>query len=264
MERRTTSPLLPLHTAYLEALIPQLQQDGRFEALLAGGSLVHGGFDEHSDLDLVLVVRPDAYEQVMAQRHAFAARIGNLLSAFTGEHVGEPRLLICLYGPPLLHVDLKFIVPADLAQLVERPLVLWARQEEAMRETLDNAVIQWPGRAPEWFEERIWIWLHYGAVKLARGELFEALAMLAFLREQVLGPLLHRRRGLPQRGVRKLEQSEETAQALRAAVAAHDRESVSRALTNAVNLYLELRSDCPPETVTPGMPELLLPLLTIR
>jgi hypothetical protein len=31
-----------------------------------------------------------------------------LLVGFTGEHVGEPRVLICLYGPPVLHVDLKF------------------------------------------------------------------------------------------------------------------------------------------------------------
>ncbi len=38
-----------------------------------------------------------------------------------------------------------------------------------------------------------WIWLHYAATKLARGELYEAIGMLAFFREQVLGPLIYRR-----------------------------------------------------------------------
>ncbi len=259
-----TSLLFPFHTNYLEALIPKLQQDNRFEALLAGGSLVHGGFDEHSDLDLVLVVRPDAYEEVMAKRHSFASSIGNLLTAFTDEHVGEPRLLICLYGPPLLHVDLKFIMPSDLQQLVERPLILWARREVAIVQALDEATIHWPDRSPEWFEERVWVWLHYGAVKLQRGELFEAMAMLAFLREQVLGPMLHRRYGHLQRGVRKIERNNEATQALRAIVAGHDRESVSLALKNAADLYLDLRSDCEPKNMTPEMPELLMPLLAVQ
>lgn len=258
-----TNPLLPLHTTYLEALIPKLQQDDSFEALLAGGSLVHGGFDEHSDLDLIIIVRPEAYEQVLARRHAFAASCGNLLAAFTGEHVGEPRLLICLYGPPLLHVDLKFIMYSDLQQLVERPLILWARREDAVVQALDEATIHWPDRSPEWFEERVWVWLHYGAVKLQRGELFEAMSMLAFLREQVLGPMLHRRHERPQRGVRRMEQSDETMQALRNVIAGHDRESVSIALKNATDLYLDLRNDFKPKTMTPGMPELLMPLLTV-
>ena len=36
-------------------------------------------------------------------------------ATFTGEHVGESRVLICLYGPPLLHVDLKFVSLSDAA-----------------------------------------------------------------------------------------------------------------------------------------------------
>lgn len=34
----------------------------------------------------------------MVQRFALAGTLGHLLHAFTGEHVGEPRLLICLLG----------------------------------------------------------------------------------------------------------------------------------------------------------------------
>jgi hypothetical protein len=51
-----------------------------------------------------------------------------LLAAFSGEHVGEPRLLIALYGPPLLHVDIKVVALRDLADRVEDAHVLWDRE----------------------------------------------------------------------------------------------------------------------------------------
>jgi hypothetical protein len=53
--------------------------------------------------------------------------MGNLLAAFTGEHVGEPRLLICLFADPLMHVDLKFISLGQLSSRVEDPVILWER-----------------------------------------------------------------------------------------------------------------------------------------
>jgi hypothetical protein len=256
-----TGSLPSQHAAFLERLIDEIKQDDRFEALLGGGSMVHGGFDEHSDLDLVPIVRGDAYTAVMAQRRTVAERFGDLLAAFTGEHVGETRLLICLYGPALLHVDLKFITDADLTQLVERPVILWARNAAAIEAALDRAAIAWPERSPDWFEERAWIWLHYGATKLQRGELFEAMGMIAFFREQILGPMLNRRLGRPQRGVRKIEQMGRGAEKLRAVVADHSKESVATALWNAVRLYVELRDDQPPGVRTPGMPERLMPFL---
>jgi hypothetical protein len=250
-----------LHAAFLGRILGALESDDRFDALLAGGSMVHGGFDEQSDIDLVLVAGSEAHAQVMERRREFAESLGALLSAFTGEHVGEPRLLICLYGPGLLHVDLKFVAAAELGQLVERPGVLWARDEAAIAGVLDRAVIEWPNRPAEWFEERIWTWLHYGATKYRRGELFEALGMLAFLREQVLGPMLHRRARRQQRGVRRIERDGDATQALRAVVAGHDAASIGVALQHAVRLYLELREDEPPANPTPGMPGLLAPLL---
>jgi len=259
-----TSTLPLLHTAFLETLIEKLRLDDRFEGLLAGGSMVHSGFDEYSDIDLVPVIRSDAYAQVLTERRKIAGGLGNLLSAFTGDHVGEPRLLICLYGPELLHVDFKFVVLSDLKHLVERPKILWARDGTVISNVLDAAIIDWPNRSPEWFEERAWIWLHYGATKLQRGELFEAMGMIAFFREHVLGPMLHRRSSRPQRGVRKIELDGEATEALRAVIADHDRKSVSAALMNAARLYLELREDEPPKVITSGMPDLLVSLLAIK
>ena len=114
-----------LHRSFAEQLKLNVQSDARIHSLLAGGSLIHGGFDKYSDLDFVIVVDPLYYDEIMAQRVAFAETPGNLLHAFTGEHVGEPRLLICLYGPELLHVDLKFVTLDMLTQRVEEPVVLF-------------------------------------------------------------------------------------------------------------------------------------------
>lgn len=253
--------LPPLHARTLQTLLAGLQADPRLDAALGGGSLAHGALDAHSDLDLVVVVRDADYPAVMAERRAIAGRAGPLLSAFSGEHVGEPRLLICLYGPPLIHVDLKFVTAAMLDALVETPAVLWARDPASLAATLAAARVHWPERDPQWFEDRVWIWLHYGALKLHRGELFEALGMLAYLREQVLGPLLRRHAGERPRGVRHLDFAPALRQALLPTVAGYDAATVRAALAECAALYRRLRADAPPPQPVAGMPDTLLDFL---
>ncbi len=255
-------PVLPdPHQAFLDHLIEALTGDARFIALLGCGSMIHGGFDIWSDLDFTLVVEEAAYEDIMASREAFAASLGGLLSAFTGEHVGEPRLLICLYGEPLLHVDFKFVRLLDLNQLVEKPIILWS--DRNLERVFEHAEIAWPNRSPEWFEARVWIWLHYGATKWQRGEWFEAIGMLAFLREQVLGPMLSRRAGKIQRGVRRIEQLGDLATArLLATAPGHQGPAIRDALEAAASLYLDLRADEPPYNLTPKMPEAFLDFIS--
>lgn len=254
-----TSTLPKLHQTYIDRVAQAAKADPRIEALLGGGSLVHGGFDEHSDLDFVLVAGDDNFQSAMAGRRAFAESVGGLVSAFTGEHVGEPRLLICLYGPPLIHVDLKWVTPSDLDRRIERPRVLWARDAAAVTARLEKAVIAWPNQSAQWFEDRAWTWLHYGAVKMQRGELYEAAGMLGDFRSMVLGPMLARRAGAMQRGVRRIERLDEGA--LRRTVAGLDRQDIARALTASMELYLDLRGDDPPSNRVPHMPEALRPFL---
>jgi len=87
-----------LHARMLERVVAAVRADERFEALLGTGSLAYGGFDEQSDLDFVIVVRADDSCRGDAGRQAFRRPPRIVLAAFSGEHVGEPRLLICLYG----------------------------------------------------------------------------------------------------------------------------------------------------------------------
>jgi predicted nucleotidyltransferase len=253
------SNLPQAHANFLDQVRELVASDKRLNALLIGGSYIHGGFDENSDLDFVIVVNHEDYEDVMATRLAFANTLPGLVSAFTGEHVGEPRLLICLYGPPLLHVDLKFVLVSDLDHQIERRAILFARNSAEIEARIQAGEVAWPNRPSDWFEARVWIWLHYAATKLARGELYEAIGMLAFFREQVLGPLLHRRAGKNQRGVRRLETLPLDEHGMLAAtVAANDASSVQRAIEACIDIYMDLRSDDPPLHPTKGMPGLLL------
>ena len=226
---------------FLAVALPKLHADPRVVGVAAGGSFVEGPMDEYSDLDLVIAIEPDSVAAVMAERRQIAASLGTLLAAFTGEHVGEPRVLICLYGPPLLHVDLKFVSVADASDRVENPVILWEREGRLSASQQDR-----PARYPEpdlqWIEDRFWVWVHYAAARIGRGELFVAHDFLAFLRQQVLGPLLLSAAGARPDGVRRLE-SEAAPQAarLQLTLASYSRAACLDALEQAALLYRELR-----------------------
>src|SRR5512137_1054707 len=116
------------HRAFLNSAVDILQGDPRIVGVAAGGSFLSDSMDEFSDIDLVIAVEEDQYHSVMGDRRRIAGTLGPLLAGFTGEHVGEPRLFICLFdGTPILHVDLKFIALPDAAKRVEDPCILWER-----------------------------------------------------------------------------------------------------------------------------------------
>jgi predicted nucleotidyltransferase len=225
----------------LRRIISGVRRNPELLGLAAAGSFRSGAMDEFSDLDLVVVVDPSRADAVRERRAGLAAELGPLLSAFTGEHVGEPRLLICLYGPPAVHVDLKFVNPEDLAVRVEDPVLLWDRDGRA-RAALDSGTAAWPDPDPQWIEDRFWTWVHYAAAKIGRGELFEALDFTAFLREKVLGPLALREAGAPANGVRRIERDAPArARQMRETVARYDARDLVSAVRAGVALYRELR-----------------------
>src|SRR6185369_14653149 len=215
------SSLPESHREFLQRSVARLADDQRLVGVAAGGSFITKSMDEFSDLDLIIAVEPAHQAEVMSERMNIAASLGKLLAAFTGEHVGEPRVLICLYEEPLLHVDLKFVDLGDVAERVEDPAVLWER-DECLSRALQQGRPEYPAPDPRWIEDRFWIWVHYAAAKIGRGELFEALDFLSFLRGTVLGPLgLRLARGRPA-GVRKIETAApEFAEKLRGTVAGY-------------------------------------------
>jgi hypothetical protein len=201
--------------------------------------------DEFSDLDLVVVSRDADYPGLLHDAPAFAASLGPLLSSFTGEHVREPRLLLCLFGPPLLRVDLKFIADQDLDHRIEDGRILWQR-DGALEAALRRASAVWPSVDPQWMEDRFWTWLHSAAAKVGRGELFHCLEEFAFLRRTVVGPLIARSRGERPNGVRRIEQiAPDLVPALAATIGDHTALGCVNALRAAVDLYQQLRGTAP-------------------
>jgi hypothetical protein len=237
------------HREFLTTALGAWRLNPRILGVLAGGSYLSRNMDEFSDLDLLLVVSDELRSTIEQERTAIARAAGPLLQGFTGEHVGEPRLLICLYGPPLLHVDLKFISVSELDSRIEEPELLFERGgiiTERLRSTRASPL---GTPSAQWIEDRIWVWIHYGIDKVRRGELFECLDMLAFLRAQALAPLIQLLDGGVWRGVRRLEASRH-ASALSRVCARHDAEECLRAMAAVVEVYTALRSQLQ-ESVTP-------------
>lgn len=142
MEVPTTA--LTTHQLFISRNLPRFAADRRFVGVAAAGSWAENSMDEFSDLDLIVAVEPESFEQVMSERQSIAASLGELLAAFTGEHVGEPRVLICLYDSPLLHVDLKFLSITDVEKRVDQPVVLWERDRRLSQTyaSCDSLVIE--------------------------------------------------------------------------------------------------------------------------
>jgi hypothetical protein len=239
----TPRSLPEAHRAFLHRSGNVLGADPRIVGVAAGGSYLTDSMDEFSDLDLVVAVEPEHHGSVMAERHRIAGALGLLLAAFTGEHVGEPRLLICLYDRPLLHVDLKFVALPDVGARVEDPAILWERDGRFTR-ALEGQRAEYPPPDLQWIEDRFWIWVHYAGAKIGRGELFEAIDFLSYLRARVLGPLGLRRAGATPSGVRRVEAfAPELVRDLRRTVATHDARECLRAVRACVDLYRALRAD---------------------
>jgi hypothetical protein len=223
--------------------------DPRIVGVTIGGSAVLGATDEFSDLDFVIVCVDEAHDEVLAEARDFAARIGPLLAAFTGEHIGEPRLLIALYGPPLLHVDLKFVAGSELSSRVEDGLIVWER-DGAVSAAGQAAPARWPQPDLQWIEDRFWIWIHYGATKLGRGELFECLEVLTYLRSAVFGPLLAVLNGQRPQGVRRIERyAPDAVEALEETIGDHTPAGCAAAFRASIAVYRRLREQLADEAL---------------
>ena len=250
--RQDLPATLPLpHRRFIERALAVLPEDPRLLGLAAAGSFLTDSMDAFSDLDLIVVTAPGRQDEVLRDRDAIAARLGDYIVGFSGEHVGEPRVLITLYGGPLLHVDLKFVSLADVHVRVEDPRVLWER-DGVVTAALALASGRFPQPDIAWIEARFWVWMHYGALKIGRGELFEAIDMIGFVRASVLGPLALQRAGARPQGIRRIETAAPAfAAALRDTLPAYDAADCLRALNACVRRYRELRDGIP--GVTPRL-----------
>lgn len=234
------------HRAFLARLEAETVRDVRLVGIAVAGSLSSGTADNESDIDLQIVVEDGAYEKLLRERLSFIAQFGSVLSAFTGEHVGEPRLTIALFEEDLLHVDFKFVTLAMFAmERVEDPVVLWERSfllSQAVRENPRT----YPDVDVQWIEDRFWVWMHYIATKVRRGEKIEALDGFAWLRQMALSPMVCAAQGRPNRSSRFLER--EAPGFAQKMASLHPRSpeltDLKDCLERCATVYRELRSAC--------------------
>jgi predicted nucleotidyltransferase len=220
-----------------------LEPDDNVIGLAVAGSWLTNEIDEFSDLDLILVTK----QKISSDKNLmldYAKRLGNFLSGFTGEHVGEPRVLICLYDTPLLHVDIKFVTLNEFQTRIETPQLLLDKNGQ-LEKAINNSQAKFPYPDYQWIEDRFWTWIHYALLKIGRGEYLEAYDFMGFLRMVVFGPLLHIKNDNLPRGVRKVEtdlDSNDLAK-LKLTIPTYDRQSLLDSLRNAVSLYRQLRTE---------------------
>jgi len=226
---------------FADKVVALVKNDPNVIGLAAGGSWITDELDEYSDLDLVLVTK----KKIAGDKEKmlnYARPFGDFISGFTGEHVGEPRVLICLYDNPLLHVDIKFLTLPEFSERVENPVVLFERNNQ-LTEVINTTKAEWPQPDFQWIEDRMWTWVHYIASKAARGEYFECLDGLGYIRSKVLAPLLQVKSKTTVRGLRKVEKklNPPDLEDLKITVAQYSRASILKALDNTVSVYRMLR-----------------------
>lgn len=228
---------------FAEKIVEIIKKDSSVIGLAAAGSWIANEMDEYSDLDLVLVTGEkvsDSKDKMLS----YANKFGQLLSAFTGEHVGEHRLLICLYKEPLLHVDIKFLTLVEFESRVEEPVILLDTDGQ-LQEVLDRTEGKFPYPDFQLMEDRFWVWTHYVLGKIGRGEYLEAIDSLSIFRMMIFGPLLHIKSGNLPKGVRKVEMllANDDLKGLESTIAAYDKRSLVAAIKNSVKLYQILRKE---------------------
>ncbi len=234
---------------FADKVVEIIKDDPNVIGLAAAGSWITHEMDEYSDVDLVLVTKTKISED-KEEMIEYANRFGDFISGFTGEHVGEPKLLICLYDNPLLHVDIKFITLPEFHSRIEDPVVLFERKSQ-LTDIINSTKAEWPAVDYQWIEDRFWTWVHYVASKAERGEYFECIDGLGFIRARVLAPLMQIKNKIQPRGLRKAEMklAMPDLENLKITLAQYNRASIVKALDNTISIYRSLRRKLFPENI---------------
>lgn len=229
------------HQAKLLALAHAAMEDPDILGMTIKGSFALESADEFSDLDLSFVIREGAYEDALGRRLELAGAPEEPVASFTADHLGVPELLIVLYDD-LVHVDFRYVPLNDFPDPQEDlPCrVVWER-DGVLTERLSGALPAQSHLDLAWIEARMWTWVWYTHAKILRGEVYEALDALQFLRSTVLFPLVAVTRGERPRASRRAEELVgDLGEDFAATVASPSRSATMQALEKTVHLYLHL------------------------
>jgi len=209
--------------------------------MLIGGSFAAGDADNYSDLDIQLVVRDGQVEKFVPKLRAMADEVGPVVAAFFAEHIGLPHMLIVLYED-LVHADFE---PIQISEIGSRnaglaTYLLWER-DHGLSAALGAKYEEDQSTELAWLEDRIWTWSWYVQTKILRGELYEAIGGLQYIRDRVLFRLLAMHREERPSSARRAESRVGPwTEKFAATVPRLTQESTMNALKSSIHLYVEL------------------------
>ncbi len=238
---------LPEHRKLLERAVARFRDDVRVLGLVLGGSLAQGVADFHSDIDLYMVVRDEAFDGIFAERDALVPAVGSPLFGFDVDPIpgGSTDHIVIYEGP--IKFDFMYLKESDF-----KPAPKWAGCVvlKDMSGHVGDVVARSERLAPpqpateELLElnQKFWTWCWYVFGKIVRGELWEALDGIHGIRSQALVPLLDWAAERPHEGYRRLEKTDpESASHLVVTVAAVEPQALYAALQAEMELFRSLR-----------------------
>lgn len=255
------------HQRIVEAATRWAERDARVRALLLKGSLARGEADERSDVDFVVVAKRDQLASLWDDRGAIAEGLGDWLGGFDEVAWQQPHTFIGFYYGPL-SVDFFF-------QKHEPTVDPWLSDgfralfdpdgvADRLREQLRSQHY-----SPELsdFDVHAWDWLSAVHVKLRHsGNDWLVYVELVKFVETMLVAAFNALTAEPWRGVwRVVERLPTDTQAqLRAALpASPDQPELRRAVSAALDCYLQLRRRLADELAMPLAENLAAQVLPI-
>src|SRR5438270_7948646 len=193
----------PLRALLLKAIA---WAEGEKDASLAvHGSIVMGGVDKFSDLDLSIAsTSASALSAVTDSFGRFVSLQGDVLAHFKADHLrAEHTQIIYLdidnwvvkFDVTIFAGGSEISLPPEALVIIDKGGVLTQAQRHS-RPIPEVSIL---------FEKLCgWLWFTFS--RLERGEVFAAARSIDFSREEALLPIILARLGLPQDGHRRLEQ----------------------------------------------------------
>ncbi len=175
------SKLRPNHQDVLDKFVKACQSDDRTVAALLVGSYVKGKADEHSDLDLYLITRDEAYDDFVSRRESFVHLLGEPMFM---EDFDLPDIVFLIF-PDSSEVEVSYVRESQVNYVVNEPFeVLLDKKNITVgvlpreREVDRDAQREKLRRLIYWF----WHELSHFITALERGQLWWAHGQLGALR----------------------------------------------------------------------------------
>ena len=190
------------HAAVLHRIARQIVARGA-HALAIHGSLVKGGVDVYSDVDVTIVCPVGKLENTTQAILSALTDVGEIFAQFRADHLDSCNTIVA-------YLDVRGTVVKLDAAFCEREGVITLPAEATF--LIDECEADAHGTRrtahrpePEVLFAKLCGWLWFTYARLARGELFAAARSIDFSREAALLPLIHLRLNNPNDGHRRVE-----------------------------------------------------------